>query len=472
LKCLQTALRPEGFGEECLSGSGNMSPPDPNCIGEALAKYMNEVISSAGTLLHIKLLSPAFNMTNPIGYQIANAMDEAGADWASLAGIAGNAFNCCEDSITGHVNTFLANARISGLPVMLTETGKIDGSLSDLASEIGAIKGNSTYLGALLKNAFNTNTKYSSFALNNGEIRQVCDGDCDKVGVNSADFYHQSDSFYSRADSDTPPDPPLAMQYTLEISKIDGLTTTGVEKAFDHDLTPIIRVGTENVAGPDAASYGAYLKELDQHISQLVANGQYDSSVLVYAIAGPNEPQTERWAAPECGSFVVDPEDPPVSGSCEPGTGYCSPTALQPYFGQQANNASQVCNKESGSYEGAFNGGCETCRTLDWSVGLFQINMLAHPGLYLFNHPDYRSFLTDDSDSLRNALTSAGFSSSTTCVDAFTYSGSCCTVLNRRLANVCKQWFLDPIHNIKYAAALQKSSGWSPWSGARACGIY
>jgi hypothetical protein len=464
LKCIQTALRPQGYGEPCLSGSPNLSPPDPKCIGPALAKYLNTLISTAeeeGPLLHIKYLSPAFNMINPIGAEIAKEMDKAGTNWSKLAGIAGNAYNCCGNDVTGHVGSFLDNSglRARGLPVMVTETGKITGDLAELANEIAAIQGDSSYLGALLFNAFNTNSMWSDFSLDDNQIRQVCNGNCKKVGVNAASFYHQDDSFYTHADSNKPPDPPLSMQYTLEISNIDDSTTQGLEMALDHSLIPIIRVGTANSAGPDATSYGEYLRELNSHIATLVANRKYDPSVVVYAIAGPNEPQTERWATPECGSFTVGP--PPISGSCEPGTGFCSPSNLQKYFGQQAENASRICNKESGSYERAANMGCLSGIFRDYSIGLFQINMLYHP-----------SDASKVPPSLRQKLRAAGYDGAVTCPDAFTGPFKHCTVVDQKLLNICKDWFFDPINNIEYAKIIYDERGnWSAWSTAPLCGI-
>lgn len=65
------------------------------------------------------------------------------------------------------------------------------------------------------------------------------------------------------------------------------------------------------------------------------------------------------------------------------GTGPCTPQNLMPYFGNDSTKAlvaSIVCNCESGSNPLTVN---DNCSTNDYSVGLFQINAVAHcPGAY------------------------------------------------------------------------------------------
>ena len=74
------------------------------------------------------------------------------------------------------------------------------------------------------------------------------------------------------------------------------------------------------------------------------------------------------------------------------GTGYCAPDNLAPYFAEAgfaspqlwADKASRICQKESGSSPYAFNDRCIEGTSVDYSVGLFQINMLPRcPGSFL-----------------------------------------------------------------------------------------
>lgn len=294
---------------------------DYACIGNALTEYLNMLIQAAGPLTNIRLLSPAFNMTNPFGVNIANAMTAADPTWTSkVFGIAGNAYNCCSwaetpsGRVSDHVETF---KRLTGISkaVLITETGVYEEDIDALRHELDIIQQNSNssgtakYLGALLFNAFKTgSSEWNRFGFDDdNQIKNdVCGGaggggvgSCQWIGVNSATFYPESSSFYSRASS-------LGMTYTLSMADANQSTTDGVLMALGNGLTPVIRVGYRQGAGPDAKSYGEYLKNLDGQI-----NG------TVYAIAGPNEPQSECWAAPECGCDLTpvvwdNPIDHPV----------------------------------------------------------------------------------------------------------------------------------------------------------------
>ena len=73
------------------------------------------------------------------------------------------------------------------------------------------------------------------------------------------------------------------------------------------------------------------------------------------------------------------------------GTGYCAPENLAPYFAEEgfanpqleADKASRICQRESGSSPYAFNDRCVEGTSVDYSVGLFQINMLPRcPGSF------------------------------------------------------------------------------------------
>ncbi len=259
------------------------SGPDYQCIGKAVAEYMNTVIRLAGNLQHIKLLSPAFNMTSVYTRQIIEAMNAAGANWGGLDGIAGNAYNCCGNKITEHVENTLNYIPVK-LPVMLTKTGKIDGTYQELGEEMNKIKNDQgvDYIGALFFNVFNTNPGRSQFAISDDDLPTACSGSCSGLGANSATYYPENSSFYDRTASHS-------MSFTLSISNADSSTTEGVLMAHARGLTPIIRVGTTTSSGPSAEDYANYLISLDSQVNN-----------TVYAIAGPNEPDSEYWASPGC----------------------------------------------------------------------------------------------------------------------------------------------------------------------------
>lgn len=116
-------------------GGVNGSDPDAtraafyDCVGPALASYMNSMISQ-GLPSNVRLLSPAFNLTSftfddhtgrPDG--IPRAMLRAGANFGALYGVAGNIYpngDTMQNIWTGHVATVIGEL---GRPVVITETG-------------------------------------------------------------------------------------------------------------------------------------------------------------------------------------------------------------------------------------------------------------------------------------------------------------------------------------------------------------
>ncbi len=131
----------------------------------------------------------------------------------------------------------------------------------------------------------------------------------------------------------------------------------------------------------------------------------------------------------------------PPEYRCSTGKEYCSPDFLKDYFPEDAIvEASVICNAESGSNSMAVNKDCLKNTTLDYSIGLFQINLLMHC-------PNSQEIFE------------------------FEYGKNLCTVLDQEKADICEAKFLDPIENIKYAVDLYNKQGWVPWSTASNCGI-
>lgn len=113
---------------------------------------------------------------------------------------------------------------------------------------------------------------------------------------------------------------------------------------------------------------------------------------------------------------------------------------------KRAKNASMICQKESRGNSGLLNDGCVRRASLDYSVGLFQINMLAH----------------DCSDT---------FLDYGTATDPFCTLDSSPDATQRRAA--CVTQLQDPDYNAQ--KMLELSGGgvnWNPWLNAkRQCGI-
>jgi hypothetical protein len=169
-------------------------------------------------------------------------------------------------------------------------------------------------------------------------------------------------------------------------------------------------------------------------------------------------------------------------GICEvAASGHCSPSNFSAIFGQQADNASRICNGESiGGRPRIINDGCLYNRvhqtrihTWDYSVGLFQINMLSHPSPIFLR--------TTAGLSLANKIAEIGRAGKT-CYNAFDYvtlttprdkwDTSFCNVIDQELLSTCVSWFQEPENNIAYAGFMSNGGQyWGPWSVARSCGI-
>lgn len=148
-------------------------------------------------------------------------------------------------------------------------------------------------------------------------------------------------------------------------------------------------------------------------------------------------------------------EPPPVpfpqgGAPCEEGTGYCSVSNLLPYFNgdsQKAHKASVICNRESGGNPSAFNDGCLNGITADFSIGLFQINLLAH-GVGSLNCP-------------------GAFA-------CYSLNPPACEVIPEEedVLTQCANLLWDPEINInKMLEISNNGTNWAPWSAANACGI-
>ncbi|OGH21408.1 MAG: hypothetical protein A2958_01270 [Candidatus Levybacteria bacterium RIFCSPLOWO2_01_FULL_38_13] len=114
------------------------------------------------------------------------------------------------------------------------------------------------------------------------------------------------------------------------------------------------------------------------------------------------------------------------------GTGYCSVANLLPYFGNdpiKALTASLICESESGGYPFKIN---DNCQTNDYSIGLFQINAVAH------------------------------------CSGAYGAGAwgdqSCDNILSLPLRNACESNWKNPTQNILKASEIRENwASWEPW---------
>lgn len=313
------ASNPPGSSPPPIDPGGYNSLASSQCTGRALADYMNAVITGVKgkNLTHIKLLSPAFNMTSDTFSGIISGMDTAGANFAGLDGIAGNLYDVAGRGMSSWLDEKTAQfpASAQGKSIYLTEAGAKDVAdktidrttgLKNLNTEINKLIDRKV-LAINLFNAFGTNSGFSTFALShnqpgNDDMYIACGGTtCPKpVGVNSAANFSQAPTFYSDAKA-------LNMGFTVEIARAGSLDAAmaGITSAHNNFMTPIIRIGVGMDSGgfDNPQTYVDFLASIDSQVS-----------LDVFAIAGPNEPDSEFWAAPSCQSITPAKGSPLAAG--------------------------------------------------------------------------------------------------------------------------------------------------------------
>ena len=155
----------------------------------------------------------------------------------------------------------------------------------------------------------------------------------------------------------------------------------------------------------------------------------------------------------------------PTVGICSEGPApYCNVTNLLTYFGGddiKAKNASQICSKESGGNPLAKNTSCTNSGgTLDYSIGLYQINLLAHCSSDLLKRFSSENYSGADFNAR----------------SVFAYSGNSptmpCKILDQTKLSMCERAMLDPVRNIQKTVSLSSNgTNWRPWAAARVCKI-
>ncbi|PIZ46755.1 hypothetical protein COY32_02815, partial [candidate division WWE3 bacterium CG_4_10_14_0_2_um_filter_41_14] len=314
-------------------------PTYVSCMSNAMAPYMNALCGAkrAGELNGIKLLSPAWNVSNDTFEQFIPAMQAAGADFGCMDGIAVNIYN---DGAAGGNNgdTWKIRQYINDKvrdyfqteDLYLTETGMVETkriqtprpiAVANLKAELGALSVDDQIKALLIFNAFQTNpdSSFTHSYLSVNEIVDMCgSGGCGgKIGVNSARGFAQTFDYYDNLAASS-------SKFNLEIAEKDkaGATVQGINAALAKGAKTIVRIGIGDNGGGfyDVNNYIAYLKYLRQHTS-----GDF------FAIAGPNEPDSETWIAPQCSGGTppndggFDPDNP----SNQPNTPIC--TIASPY---------------------------------------------------------------------------------------------------------------------------------------------
>jgi len=148
-------------------------------------------------------------------------------------------------------------------------------------------------------------------------------------------------------------------------------------------------------------------------------------------------------------------------GTCEPiATGPCSPANLVAagFVEPRATQASSICNGES---RGNVNGASGVDKCVDdnsFSLGLFQINVIAHaneiPG-----------------GICSGIFQTTGVGTQGACLEE--KSGICikynCRVTDQAKYNSCRTYITNPANNITFAKNLQAARDWGQWGAYNSC---
>ena len=221
-------------------------------------------------------------------------------------------------------------------------------------------------------------------------------------------------------------------------------------------------------AGAGRTYWPDALKDMDSNSAVALRDDVGKGILCPYAVCNQASGQEPMPTLPPGGGTpipVPTGQPPPPNPQCAYGSDYCSVENLRNYFSTDlaAQQASIICQRESGSNPFAANKSClntGASNTLDYSIGLFQFNLLAHCS----------------SDMLKN-YSSKGYSGlAFNARDVFQYVGNSpvnpCVVLDQVKLDLCEEAMQEAENNIKFTV-LKSSSGqnWQPWSAARACNI-
>ncbi len=274
------------------------------CVGTGIADYAAVLLAARGDFKHVKLLSPAFNLTSRHLEGIVAGMESGlqahGFSINNFDFVAGNAYNVYSGTtLAESVSSFINRARTTAIgnnPIVLTETGWFpptqevrdsQGTIDDIRNELSTSNLNRLNIhAAVLFNIFNTGNASDFFyhSLPSEIVKErICDNeDCSRLGANSANYFDpgSNDNVYGEAEK-------IGMRYVVEIANEDPIPVIETINNAPASITPIIRIGTAHSVSQQFLTPDGYL----DFIKAVDAGVNRD----VYVIAGPNEPETECW---------------------------------------------------------------------------------------------------------------------------------------------------------------------------------
>jgi hypothetical protein len=160
-------------------------------------------------------------------------------------------------------------------------------------------------------------------------------------------------------------------------------------------------------------------------------------------------------------------------GKCEPSSNTsspCHPSKLSAF--SNPTQASAICNGESGDGKFLSSALDKGSDGNSFSFGVFQINIIAH-GDKIGNGTICKNIFKVDPNPPGKVGNSINDSSLGGCLER--KNGIClkyaATVIDKSRYNACKNFISQTNENTKYAAQLQKKSGWGQWGFNKSCGF-
>ena len=277
------------------------------CLGRELTDYMNGTLDELEdrnvTLNHVKLLSPAFNLTSGFTPVMYSNMVLCGARFPDLWGFSGNVYTL--DGVRAmdfYINNGWA-AAFAGKPVIFTEFG--DFGTSEIGFDgqgrenlIGAME--AEYRRALGMGIFGINYFASVKDDTNGlpvneqfyAIHGITTEEFLRITASSPSVAGLNQGLWALGGVVQQNVGRLGRRWAVEI--VGGPDVENIERAVNDypNVNTVVRLCV------GANSCGS-LDEPDEMANYLIA---LDNAVNrdVWVIVGPNEPVSEPWVAPEC----------------------------------------------------------------------------------------------------------------------------------------------------------------------------
>ncbi len=328
------------------------------CVGAALTKYFQAIVSGTRGLDKIKILAPEFNMTYPTEFEIYLIMKSGPGgeyfkpqNYPNFWGFIGNTYSFPDLNLGAYdfyaspqkVGTNWKGDTVGAYPGTQMIFGEFGDSgtnrdhIAELQQEFNKSAADGSIAGINLFAAIdgsNTDPAYNRHKLDPGQIATIVGGSPGKAGQNSG-LPTAGESFPQNVQSKGVPN-----GWVVEIVRGPGDLAAAiryVNASHAAGYNPVLRTCYGDTCGfAEPQLYINFLKQLNSAISG-----------PVWIVAGPNEPATgsDDWAAPECTppAKKFDLNDVPCDKT------YNDIEAGRPDFHSLRPYPASPCNKEKAS---------------------------------------------------------------------------------------------------------------------------